>query len=109
MTVFPNGRHDDQVDSTAQFVEWLQKPFPGQNIFEMYQREAERLKHQREPEKRKPPRPVNVRIKAPPGIGAVQTFSGRHINVGLDGIVEMSEEDAFYLISAGWTILGDAA
>jgi hypothetical protein len=52
---------------------------------------------------------VNVRIKAPPGIGAVQTFSGRHINVGLDGIVEMSEADAFYLIPAGWTILGDAA
>jgi len=51
---------------------------------------------------------VNVRVKAPPGIGAVQIFSGRHINVGLDGIVEMSEEDAFYLIPAGWTILGDA-
>ena len=83
-------------------------PFIGQNIYELYQRDAEKLKHQREPEKRKPPRPVNVLIKAPPGIGAVQTFSGRHINVGLDGIVEMSEEDAFCLISLGWTILGDA-
>ena len=51
---------------------------------------------------------MNVRVKAPSGIGAVQTFSGRHINVGLDGIVEMSEEDAFYLIPAGWTTLGDA-
>ena len=108
MTVFPNGKHDDQVDSTAQFLEWLQKPFPGQNIFELYQRDAEKLKHQREPERRKPPRPVNVRVQAPPGIGAVQTFSGRHINVGPDGIVEMSEGDAFYLIPAGWTILGDA-
>jgi hypothetical protein len=107
-TVFPNGKHDDQVDSTAQFLDWFKKPFPGQGIFEFYQREAEKLKHQREPEKRKPPRPANVRVKAPPGIGAVQTFSGRHINVGLDGIVEMSEGDAFYLISVGWTILGDA-
>jgi hypothetical protein len=35
-----------------------------------------------------------VRVKAPPGIGAVQTFSNRHLTVGLDGIVEMSEEDA---------------
>ena len=51
---------------------------------------------------------MNVRVQAPPGIGAVQTFSGRHINVGPDGIVEMSEDDAFYLIPAGWTILGDA-
>ena len=84
MTVFPNGKHDDQVDSTAQFLDWFKKPFPGQNIFELYQREAEKLKHQTEPEKRKPPRPVNVRVKAPAGTGGVQTFSGRHINVGLD-------------------------
>jgi len=26
------------------------------------------------------------------GIGAVQTFSNRHLTVGLDGIVEMSED-----------------
>ena len=109
MTVFPNGKHDDQVDSTAQFLEWFQKPFPGQNVFEYYQKEAAKLKQQGgEPVKRKPPRPVNVRIKAPPGIGAAQTFSGRHINIGPDGIVEMSEEDAFYFTPAGWTILGDA-
>jgi len=78
-------------------------------LYEHYRAQYEAAAQlQREPEKRKPPRPVNVRIKAPPGIGAVQTFSGRHINVGLDGIVEMSEDDAFYLIPAGWTILGDA-
>jgi hypothetical protein len=51
---------------------------------------------------------VNVRVKAPPGIGPVQTFSGRHINVGLDSIVETSEGDAFFLIPLGWTILGGA-
>ena len=55
-----------------------------------------------------PPVNVRVRVKAPPGTGAVQTLSGRHINVGLDGIVEMSEGDAFCLIPVGWTILGDA-
>ena len=26
MTVFPNGKHDDQVDSTAQFLDWVNKP-----------------------------------------------------------------------------------
>src|SRR6516164_7852752 len=108
MSVFPKGKHDDQVDSTAQFLDWFKKPFPGQNIFEYYQREAEKLKHQSEPERRKPPRPVNVRVQAPPGTGAVQISSGQHINVGLDGIVEMSEGDAFCLIPVGWTILGDA-
>src|SRR6516165_9045663 len=86
MTVFPNGKHDDQVDSTAQFLDWFKKPFPGQGIFEFYQREAEKLKQEREPERRKPPRPVNVRVKTPPGTGAVQISSGQHINVGPDGI-----------------------
>jgi predicted phage terminase large subunit-like protein len=96
MTVFPNGKHDDQVDSTAQFLDWFKKPFPGQWICELYRREAEKLK---------PPKPVYVRIKAPPGIGAVQTFSGRHITIGEDRIVEMSEEDANCLIPVGWTLL----
>ena len=27
MTVFPNGKHDDQVDSTAQFLDWFKTPF----------------------------------------------------------------------------------
>src|SRR4051794_14808623 len=26
----PKGKHDDQVDSTAQFLDWFKKPFPGQ-------------------------------------------------------------------------------
>ena len=41
MTVFPNGKHDDQVDSTAQFLDWFKRPFPGQNIFEYYRQLAE--------------------------------------------------------------------
>lgn len=34
MIVFPNGKHDDQVDSTAQFLDWFKRPFPGQAIYE---------------------------------------------------------------------------
>ena len=56
-------------------------------------------------EKLKPPEPVYVRVKAPPGIGAVQTFSRRHITIGEDRIVEMTAEDADCLIPAGWTLL----
>lgn len=26
LTMFPNGRHDDQVDSLSQFLKWLDKP-----------------------------------------------------------------------------------
>src|SRR4029077_8132475 len=98
MTVFPKGKHDDQVDSTAQFLDWFKRPMPSWGIFELTRRMAEKLK---------PPEPVYVRLKAPPGIGAVQTFSGRRITIGEDRIVEMSEEDANCLIPAGWTRLAE--
>src|SRR5712672_3166586 len=85
MTVFPNGKHDDQVDSTAQFLDWLKTPISCWGIYEHTRRLAEKLK---------PPKPVYVRLKAPPGIGSVQTLSGRQITIGEDRIVEMSAEDA---------------
>jgi hypothetical protein len=59
LTVFPNGKHDDQVDSTAQFLDWFKRPYPGQGIFEYYRKMAEKLT---------PPEPVYVRLKAPPGV-----------------------------------------
>src|SRR6266550_596306 len=98
MTVFPNGKHDDQVDSTAQFLDWFKRPYPGQGIFEYYRRMAEKLK---------PPEPVCVRLKAPPGIGGVQTRSGQRTTIGEDRIVEMSAEDANCLIPDGWIKLAE--
>ena len=58
---------------------------------------------------RKPENPerFRVRLQAPPGHGAVQTFSGRHINVGLDGTIEMSAVDAEYYIRQGWPKLAE--
>jgi hypothetical protein len=43
-----------------------------------------------------------VRLRAPAGVGAVQTLSGRHLNVAANGTVEMSQSDAAPLLSAGW-------
>ena len=34
MTVFPKGKHDDQVDSAAQFLDRVKKPMPGWGIYE---------------------------------------------------------------------------
>ena len=98
MTVFPKGKHDDQVDSTAQFLDWFKKPFPGQNIFEYYRMQAEK------PQQRTR---TWVHLRAPSGVGAVQTFSGRHLNIGQDGTVVMSAEDAAFLIPAGWTKIAE--
>ena len=53
------------------------------------------------------PERYRVRLQAPSGMGAVQTFSGRHINVSPDGTIEMSADDAQYLIRAGWTKLAE--
>jgi hypothetical protein len=47
--VFPKGKHDDQVDSTAQFLDWFKRPFPGQGIFEYYRQRAEGIEQQRQP------------------------------------------------------------
>jgi predicted phage terminase large subunit-like protein len=55
MTVFPNGKHDDQVDSTAQFLDWFKRPFPGQGIFEYYRRLAVE-----EAERRRQPQPAQT-------------------------------------------------
>jgi predicted phage terminase large subunit-like protein len=29
LTVFPNGKHDDQADSTVQFLDWVKRPTIG--------------------------------------------------------------------------------
>jgi predicted phage terminase large subunit-like protein len=50
MTVFPNGKHDDQADSTAQFLDWFKKPFPGQGLYEYYRQRAQELEEQRKPQ-----------------------------------------------------------
>lgn len=49
VTTFPNGKHDDQVDSTAQALHWLKtgrKPTPGIIIY--YQRMNEAIRAEKE-------------------------------------------------------------
>ena len=63
MTVFPNGRHDDQVDSTAQMLDWFKRgsgPSTNAGIFELYRMRAEEL---RELQDRREQR---VRLRVPP-------------------------------------------
>jgi predicted phage terminase large subunit-like protein len=44
LTVFPNGKHDDQADSTAQFLDWYNKPGPNDGYFEWLRDEAMKRK-----------------------------------------------------------------
>ena len=50
LTVFPKGKHDDQADSTAHFLDWFKKPFPGQGLYEYYRQRAQELEEQRKPQ-----------------------------------------------------------
>ena len=36
LIVFPNGRYDDQVDSTAQFLDWARKPVRAQGMIDYW-------------------------------------------------------------------------
>jgi predicted phage terminase large subunit-like protein len=54
LTVFPNGKHDDQADSTAQFLDWCKKPFPGQGHYEYMRQRAQELQQRDKPQPTKP-------------------------------------------------------
>jgi predicted phage terminase large subunit-like protein len=98
MTIFPNGRHDDQVDSTAQMLDWFKDggdPSSNAGIFELTRRRSEEIR-------RGQMTGPMVRLRAPRGVSHVQLFSGIHRAVANDGTVEMRESDAAPLLNAGW-------
>jgi hypothetical protein len=62
---------------------------------------AERRQNPENPER------YRVRLLAQLGLGSVYTFSRRTINVGPDGTIEMSADDAQYVIREGWAKLAE--
>jgi predicted phage terminase large subunit-like protein len=101
LTVFPKGKHDDQADSTAQFLDWYKNPGPNDGYFEWLRMEAEAIRGPQKVRKR-----VRVLLKGPPYM-QVQTFSNRRLEVSPDGTIELSAEDAASLIRVGWTKLAE--
>jgi len=98
LSAFPNGRHDDQVDSTAQMLDWFKQagsgvPTTNAGIFEYYRQLAEEVLGQQAARERR------VRLRVPSGIGRMNML---HLNVAADGTCEMSEEDAESFLRAGW-------
>jgi len=61
MIVFPNGKHDDQVDSTAQFLDWFKRPFPSQAAYELMREAAEEV------EQRRKAKPQSAPLSPAPG------------------------------------------
>jgi predicted phage terminase large subunit-like protein len=54
ITVFPNGKHDDQVDSTAQFLDWYKRPFRSQGMYELTRIQAEAQQRAYKPDSERP-------------------------------------------------------
>jgi hypothetical protein len=54
LSVFPKGKHDDQVDSTAQLLDWFKRPMPSWGIFEATRQRAEEIEQRRKPRPIKP-------------------------------------------------------
>ena len=60
MMVFSKGKHDDQVDSTAQFLDWFKTPMAGWGIYDSIVKRLRRWPRQSEARNRNP---QNVRVQ----------------------------------------------
>jgi predicted phage terminase large subunit-like protein len=95
MALFPKGRHDDQVDSTSQALDWFQTPIPGWGLFEYYRQQA--LKTQF-------PERFRVKLEMPAGMNSshIGTISGIQLTVQPDRTINACDHDARRLIAQGW-------
>jgi predicted phage terminase large subunit-like protein len=99
MTSFHYGKHDDQVDSTSQFLDWAKVIEPA--FLTYMRREVERLTSSSSL------RPI-TRLKRPnDSITTVYLMNATSITLGADGIIGVSGEDASALMRSGWTIVED--
>jgi predicted phage terminase large subunit-like protein len=92
LTAFPAGRHDDQVDSTAQVLAWARRRPSTTGMIDFW---AARAGGHRPTSK--------TVVKAPEHVSHVQVLSGAHPVVPTDRILELDESDAKPLLRApGW-------
>ena len=97
MTNFPLGKHDDQVDSTSQFLDWVRVAEP--HLLTYMRREVERLSSSSSS------RPI-TRLKRPDNsITTVFLINGNSITLGDDGIIAVSGEDIGPLMARGWSVV----
>jgi predicted phage terminase large subunit-like protein len=94
LILFPAGRHNDQVDSTAQALAWTKQRPAGWGWLELCRLEAERAKGTA------PERLVSLKVTN--GSSHVRGLSGREYTVR-DCIVGVVEEDAPPLLRAGFS------
>jgi predicted phage terminase large subunit-like protein len=91
--LFPNGRHDDQVDSLCQGLQWIRENTSVPNFIAFINQEKAKAQTQT-------PRKRTVRMHGP--LGTTLQLSGLPSQQPNDGIYEVPEEEMGRLIGAGF-------
>jgi predicted phage terminase large subunit-like protein len=94
LMMFPNGRHDDQVDSTAQALAWSKQRPPSWGILEYYRRAVAEMNGVATVSM--------VSLRAPEGVSHVSGLSGRQYLVS-NRIISVEAGDAPPLVRSGFT------
>jgi predicted phage terminase large subunit-like protein len=95
LAMFPNGKFDDQVDSTSQALSWTKRRPAGWGLSEYYRREIEKSRKGAGPA-------VMVTLKPPTVTSTLYTIDGRQVCSRSDGTFNLELEDAKPLLAAGW-------
>ena len=95
LTTFPNGRYDDQVDSTAQALSWTKvRPASwGLLRYAQQQIEAARITNAKK----------TVRVRPTSVTSHIITISGREIPCRSDGDFDVNEDEAWPFLANGFT------
>lgn len=91
---FPAGRHDDQVDSMSQALNWIREFGTTPGIIEFYRQEVEASRAHREDR--------TVHMRAPAGFSHFSGMDGVMRGIDVDGTIWLTKMDARSAASAGY-------
>ena len=96
---FPGLTHDDQVDSTSQFLSWTRDEVDPGPVYQYYQQEHER--------KRAFAEDRTVQFRVPHSISHFIGIDGSQHSVAADMTIWLTDEDARGARKAGWVQLSE--
>jgi hypothetical protein len=94
LCAFPRGKHDDQVDSTTQALEWIRTEGLEPGLIGFYRQEVERQRAFTENR--------TVQMKGPASVSTVILMDGTIMSIPPDGMILVTPENARPLRRAGW-------
>ncbi len=105
LVMFPNGKYDDQVDSTSQALAQLNyKEMKNRNIYEYYRSESARILGVSEGA------PEILRMRAPHGNNLLQDIEGKSHWMKEDGYFYLEKKLALFMSGKmGWTLIDQPA